>query len=91
MKDARNVISIKWGENTEYFSTQSIYTRLFAMLYQQLLMGVHYQLDVFQQVIWLLVGSHTLFMRKRDPFFFSLTIHVCTFGYSFNLPSILVR
>ena len=41
------------------------------MLYQQLLMGVHYQLDVFQQVIWLLVGSHTLFMRTRDPFFFS--------------------
>ena len=71
MKDARNVISIKWGENTEYFSTQSIILDCSRCYIKQLLMGVHYQLDVFQQVIWLLVGSHTLFMRTRDPFFFS--------------------
>ena len=61
MKDARNVISIKWGENTEYFSTQSIILDCSRCYIKQLLMGVHYQLDVFQQVIWLLVGSHTLF------------------------------
>ena len=47
VKDARYVISIKWGENTEYFSTQSIILDCSRCYIKQLLMGVHYQLDVF--------------------------------------------